>query len=130
MTFFKNFLGWFETKPKLENLTKRPLFQEREVWNCYWGCNVGFELDGKNEKYIRPVLVLKKMTHNTFLGIPLTTKLKNGSWYVKSTVQNTEGRYILSQIRVIDSKRLSHKIEQISEKEFRTVKDRFLQFMN
>lgn len=129
MSFIKNFLDWFSLKPKLDRLEQRPLFQEREVWNCHWGSNIGFELDGKNDKFIRPILVLKKLTHNTFLGIPLTTKLKNGTWYVKSTVKNKEGRYIISQIRMVDSKRLYNKIEQIPDEEFFKVKTRFINFM-
>lgn len=129
MTFFKNFLDWFTLKSKLDNLPQRPLFQEREVWNCHLGVNVGFELDGKNDKFIRPVLVLKKLTHNTFLGIPLTSKPKNGTWYVKSTVQNKEGRYIISQIKIFDSKRLYNKVERIPDEEFYIVKNRFINFM-
>jgi mRNA interferase MazF len=127
--FIKHFTDWFNLKPKLDNLPHRPLFQEREVWNCHWGVNIGFELDGKNDKFIRPVLVIKKLTHNTFLGIPLTSKLKNGSWYVKSTVRHKEGRYIISQIRILDSKRLYNKIQQISNQDFRIVKDKFICFM-
>ena len=129
VTFLKNFLEWFELKPKLNTLPNRPLFQEREVWNCHWGVNIGFELDGKKSKFLRPVLVLKKLTHNTFLRIPLTSKPKSGSWYVKSNVQNKEGRYILSQIRIIDSKRIYNKIERIPDEEFKLVKTRFVNFI-
>jgi len=75
------------------------------------------------------VLVLKKLTHNTFLGIPLTSKLKNGTWCVKSTVQNKEGRYIISQIKMLDSKRLYNKVERIPDEEFDRVKTRFINFM-
>ncbi len=128
-TFFKNFTNWFELKPELDNLPQRPLFQEREVWNCHLGVNVGFELDGKNDKFIKPILVLKKLTHNTFLGIPLTSKLINGSWYVKSTVQKKEDRYIISQIKMIDFKRLYNKVERIPDEEFHTMKSRFINFM-
>jgi mRNA interferase MazF len=129
MPFIKNFINWFKLKPKLDGNNLRPLFQEREVWNCHWGCNIGFELDGKNDKFIRPVLVLKKLTHNTFLAIPLTTKLKSGTWYVKSNIQNKEGRYIISQIRIVDSKRLYNKIERIPDEEFHKAKTRFINFM-
>jgi mRNA interferase MazF len=125
----KKFINWFKLKPKLDKLTQGPLFQEREVWNCHWGVNVGFELDGKNEKFVRPVLVIKKLTHYTFLAIPLTSKLKEGSWYVKSYVKNIEGRYIISQIRIVDSRRLYNKIERIPEVDFMEVKASFIKFM-
>jgi mRNA interferase MazF len=128
-TFFKNFADWFKIKPRLDILPQRPLFQEREVWNCHFGVNVGFELDGKHNAFIRPVLIFKKLTHNTFLGIPLTSKLKNGSWYVKSTVQRKEGRYVISQIKMIDSKRLYNKIERIPDEEFTNLKQKFIEFI-
>lgn len=127
--FIKKFGDWISIKSKIDTLEKRPFFREREVWNCSWGCNVGFEIDGKNNNFLRPVLVFKKLSHNTFLAIPLTTKLKNGSWYAKSFVQKKEGRYIFAQIRIIDSKRLLNKLEQIPEKEFFSIQEKFLCFM-
>jgi len=127
--FVKRFKKWFQQKPEIDNLNLRPFIKERDVWNCHWGCNVGFELDGKNDKFLRPVLILKKISQNTFIGIPLTTKLKNGSWYIKSTVQKTEGRYIIAQVRMIDAKRLYNKIERVPVIEFDTVVDGFVRFI-
>jgi hypothetical protein len=76
MAFVKNFADWFRLKPVLDNAEdlNRVLFQEREVWNCHWGANIGFEIDGKNRDFLRPALVFKKLSHNTFIGIPLTSK--------------------------------------------------------
>ena len=31
---------------------------------------MGFEEDGKNDNFVRPVLVLKKFNNDMFLGIP------------------------------------------------------------
>jgi mRNA interferase MazF len=129
VTFLKNFTNWFKLKPELDEKLKSPLFQEREVWNCHWGCNVGFELDGKNKDFLRPVLVFKKLTQYSFWGIPLTKKLKNGSWYVKSNVKNIEGRFVISQIRIIDSRRLYNKIERVPDQEFLLVKRSFINFI-
>ena len=64
-----------------------------------------------------------------FLGIPLTSKIKKGSWYVKSTVQNKEGSCVISQIKMIDSKRLCNKIERTTNEDFSIVKKSFINFM-
>lgn len=126
----KSFLSWFEIKPKLdERNAKVPSFSEREIWMCHWGVNVGFELDGKNEEALRPIIVFKKLSHETFLAIPLSTGRKEGSWYSPSLVQEVEGRYCMNQIRMIDRKRLKYRIERVVEKDFQNLKEDFKRFM-
>lgn len=128
--FIKTFLQWFQVKPKLDERTRVPSFSEREVWMCYWGVNVGFELDGKNEEALRPIIVFKKLSHETCLAIPLSTGMKEGSWYSPSFIQGTEGRYCLNQIRMIDRKRLKYRVERIDQNDFNQLKQDFKQFMN
>ena len=130
MSFLKNFIDWFKLKPKLDKLTSYPHFSEREIWNCHLGVNIGFEVDGKNKDFIRPVLVLKKLSREVFIGIPLTTKLKNGSWYYPSFVQNIEGRFIFSQIKTIDARRLYNRIERLDATEFQNIKQAFIGFIS
>jgi len=48
--------------------------------------NIGDEVYGKGEYFSRPVLVYKKLTNTTFLGLPITTREKTGSWYVEFTL--------------------------------------------
>jgi mRNA-degrading endonuclease toxin of MazEF toxin-antitoxin module len=123
--FFKNFLDWFSLKPKLDKYKRSPLFNEREVWYCHLGTNIGFELDGKKTELLRPAIVFKKLSKDTLLIIPLTKTLKNGSWYSPSFIQNKEGRFCLNQIKMIDSKRLKYKIAQIDDKDFEKLKQDF-----
>lgn len=127
--FFKNFLQWFQIKPVIHEKKGAPSFSEREVWMCHFGVNIGFELDGKKDELLRPVLVVKKLSHETFLAIPLSTGKKEGTWYSPSFVQNREGRYCLNQIRMIDRKRLKYRIERIDESDFEKVKKDFLTFL-
>ena len=129
MTFIKNFLDWFKIKPKLHDEKQRPLFQEREVWMCHLGSNIGFELDGKQKEHLRPIIVFKKLSKNTLLVIPLSSHQKNGTWYSPSFIKNREGRYCLNQIRMIDSKRLKYWIEQITSDDFAKLKKDFDNFL-
>ena len=130
MTSLKNFLNWFQIKPKLHDRSNIPSFSEREVWMCYFGTNIGFELDGKKEEALRPVIVFKKLSHETFLAIPLSTGRKKGSWYSPSFVSKREGRYCLNQIRMVDRKRLKYRIERIDENSFKKLKKRFQIFLD
>jgi len=53
------FLNWSLKKEKLHNRDKKIYFHEREIWWCSLGLNIGYEEDGKNDNYTRPILVLK-----------------------------------------------------------------------
>jgi mRNA-degrading endonuclease toxin of MazEF toxin-antitoxin module len=128
--FIKNFLDWFKLKPRINNLKISPNFSQREIWYCHFGKNIGFEIDGKKSQFLRGVLVFKKLSKETFIGIPLTLKPKQGSWYYPSFVDNKNGSYIFSQVKTIDSERLFSRIERIDTKEFDKIKTTFLQFLS
>ncbi len=121
----KNFDQWNSKKKIVDGKDmKNIFFREREVWWCHLGLNIGFEQDGKNDDFRRPVLIFKKFNKETFWAIPLTTKNKKGGYYfnfkiVNSEIENTAS---LSQIKLIDSKRLIDKLGYISESDYLGIK--------
>lgn len=125
----KDFQEWFKRKPKLHERSALPSFSEKEVWMCHLGTNIGFEIDGKKEESLRPIIVFKKLSSETFLAIPLSTKIKNGSWYSPSFIHKKEGRFCLHQIKLLDRKRLKYRIEKITQKEFQKLKSSFQSFL-
>ena len=73
----KDFQKWHTKKTEIERSNDiRIFFHEREVWWCTIGSNVGFEQDGKGEKFARPVLIFKKFNKEIFWALPLSTKIK------------------------------------------------------
>jgi len=123
----KRFLEWFGLKEKLHNQEhKPPLFKEREVWWCYLGENVGIEINGKGEKFTRPMVVLKKYDKYSFFGLPLTTKSKVGSWYVNIVFNNINQTVTLSQGRTLDYKRLKEKVGELEENDFSKISQAYL----
>jgi len=46
------------------------LFYEREVWWCITGVNVGVEIAGKHELFLRPVVVIRKFNKHMALIVP------------------------------------------------------------
>jgi len=116
----KDFDNWNHLKKNIND--RNPIYvSEREVWFCSVGLNVGSEQDGKNEAYERPVLVIKKITPNTFIGVPLTSNKKKGTWYV--SIDSMESSAIITQIKLFDTRRLTRKMKLISIDEFKTVKE-------
>ncbi len=115
----KNFKSWFVKKESLHAQSQRPYFKEREIWYCHFGINVGFEQDGQGEDFLRPVIIFKKFNKEIFLAIPLTRILKESKYYFNFEFRSgVKSSVILSQIRLIDAKRLSHKIGHINTKDF------------
>lgn len=127
----KHFQQWHSIKSEIDELWHRPFFHEREIWWCSTGLNVGFEQDGKGENFSRPVLIIKGFSRNVFLCIPLTTKIKQGKYYFNITLgDNIPRQVILSQLRLLDSKRLQEKITTLGIKQFFAVKKAVNRLLN
>ena len=116
----KDYREWHEKKTKINNAFKRPFFHEREIWFCHLGANVGYEEDGRGENFFRPIIVFRKFNNEVFWAIPLTrTDRKNKFYYEFDFGKNNKSIAILSQIRLIDAKRLSYRIGNISTEDFK-----------
>ncbi len=123
----KNFDKWCTKKKKIDKRDvdiEKIMFQEKEIWWCATGVNIGFEQDGKNSNFERPVLIYKKFNKHVFWGIPLTTKDVDTSlpFYLELSDTDTKSTLILSQLRLYDSKRLLRHIRTLSSEMFRAVK--------
>lgn len=121
----KDFKVWHIIKERIHNReTDIPVyFYEREIWWCRLGINIGFEQDGKGEESSRPVLIVKKINRHIFLGVPLSTKIKDNPYYIVYADSKMQQRSaIISQIRLISAKRLMGKMELMSEGAFNSIK--------
>lgn len=123
----KDYKIWTPEKEKLHNgENPRPGFHEREIWYCHLGENVGFEQDGKGDDFLRPVIVLRKFNNEILWAIPLTSALKDSSYYFAVSFGEGENMRkssaILSQIRLIDAKRLAYTIGEVGKEEFEELK--------
>ncbi len=107
-----------------------PRIKEREIYWCSLGYNVGFEENGKGENFRRPILIVKKFNNNLFWGIPLSTKIKDNKYYKTITIKNEKQSAMISQLRVLDSKRLDQYICQLDEKDFNLVKKEIIDILS
>lgn len=114
----KDYDNWNQLKKNLSIKKSGIFFHEREIWYCSLGKNIGYEEDGKNELFERPVLVIRKFNNEIFLAIPLTSSKKDNQYYHQYKLNNKTYAGILSQIRLLDSRRLSRKIGMIKEGDF------------
>lgn len=115
----KDFDKWNKQKKRIHKNKCRPFVHEREIWWCSLGTNVGFEQDGGGEDFLRPVVILKKFNNQIVWIIPLTHTDKGTAYYFSFTVDGGKSVAILSQLRLIDVSRLSHKMGVISKEDFK-----------
>ncbi len=99
-------------------------FKVREIYWLKLGKNVGFETDGKGEEFLRPVLVFRKFSKDTFIGIPLTTAIKDDMFHYKFCIQSSSkiNYATLSQIKLFDASRIKSKLGKISVEDFQNIK--------
>lgn len=117
---------WFNVKSDLRKAGKIPRFKEGDLWWCGCGENVGVEMNGKDDYFARPVLVYKKLSKFSFVGIFLTSRTyHNGSWYVPFTFHGKESVAVLCQIRTLSVKRLYNKMGEIDEADALKIKNGF-----
>lgn len=122
----KDFQKWHDRKSQVDNIEKRPFFHEREIWWCALGANVGFEQNGGGEDFLRPVVVFRKFNNEIFWAIPLTHTHKKTKYYLQFVFGGgLSSAAILSQIRLIDARRLSHKLGVLSDVDFDELTKKF-----
>lgn len=118
----KDFDGWNSKKKEINSkFHKPPMFKERDIWWVSVGINVGFEEDGKHEKFIRPVLVVKKFNRMLFLGVPMSTKMKDNQYYLPVTIQDKTVSVLISQIRVFSALRIEDKLGELDINDYERV---------
>jgi mRNA interferase MazF len=107
----KDFDGWNKLKKAIDaSDDQRLYFHEGDIWWVRLGVNVGYEIDGKQREFSRPVVVLRKYNQYSFLALPLTTNDKPSKWRVAiGEVAGRQAFAVLSQLRNIDSRRLIEK---------------------
>jgi mRNA interferase MazF len=86
---------------------------EREVWWCTLGVNVGSEQDGSPELFERPVLVIRKFNKDTVLAVPLTSSPRRTAYHIAVRHEGIEFAAVISQLRLISTKRLARKVYQM-----------------
>lgn len=121
----KDFDTWNGQKKQINVRAQRIDYHEREVWWCWLGVNVGFEQDGTGEEYRRPVVIVRGLSKKTALVVPLTTSVRDHVLRPKvGLVGGKEARALISQIRVIDVRRLSQKIGYLNKDTFEELRER------
>ena len=126
----KEFDNWNDLKKLIhkKEINNEFNFHAGDVWWTTFGVNIGKEINGKNETFERPVLIIKVINKHTLYVLPLTSKDHFTDKY-HSKVNYEEGGggvVVFSQMRVISSNRLLRKLSKIGKDDLRKVKKLFV----
>ena len=118
------FVEWTRLKIKLHTVDRDIYFREGEIWWASLGVNIGHEQDGKNENFERPILVLKKFNQHVLWAVPLTSQIKeNNPYYFKYILGGEAYAAVISQLRLVSSKRLRRKIGMFLDNDYKKVRE-------
>jgi len=122
--YIKHFDRWIERKKRINDILGYVSFKERDIWWCSIGCNIGSELDGKNDEFERPVIIFRKFSEDTAWIIPLISKtMTPGSMHEYDLTKN--GKAIIadiSQLRIISTKRLLRYMDFLAYEDFQGIR--------
>ena len=118
-----NYDKWNKLKKQISTSKRKINIKNQDIYLLQIGKNIGVETYGKGDNFLRPVLVYKKLGHKYFIGIPLSSKNKQGSYFFNFRYkQNVDSCAMLNQMRVFDSSRIIKIHGKISKKTYKNLK--------
>ena len=122
----ENFERWNGVKTELHLYGRKPKISQGQIWWAGVGKNIGNEINGKNERFSRPILVYKKIASDKFMAIPLTSKEHTGSWYVPFMQGGKKQIAVVGEARMMNVKRLYRMIGEIDDSDYKRIQEGFL----
>lgn len=120
------FAHWTKAKIHIHVSDIRNFPRERQIWWASLGQNIGVEVNGKNEMFERPVLVIKRYSEDASLIVPISSAIREDIYHITFINHRGENNAVnLSQVRSISSKRFIRKIGKMNISDYSKIKDRF-----
>ena len=130
MDKLRKIVDWTKIKIRIElGNDTRFYFHDREIWWASLGSNIGFEQDGKNANFERPILVVKKFNRNMLWILPLTSNEKVGPYHHTFEIGGNKYTVILPQLRLISSRRLIRKMRKVPKESFKEVSEKIKSYL-
>ena len=128
--YIKDFDSWNKVKKRIQEETRKIYIRSGEVRWATIGVNIGSEIDGKGVSFTRPVLVLHVIGSRLALVIPLSTKIKEVTGYLKIEWKGQPLSLCIHQIRIISQKRLLKRKGRFSQSKLEEIKKEVQSFYN
>ena len=116
--------AWNSDKKKTEKTQRKLGIKARDIFWLKVGKNIEHEVYGKGEEFLRPVIIIRQLTSDLFVGVPTTsTKKENNDYFHTITYKNRKNTTVSSvamllQFKTYSKKRLLSKIGTVQKSEF------------
>jgi mRNA interferase MazF len=122
----EKFDKWNRVKKNTEQNKRKLGIKSRDIFWAKIGQNVGSEEYGKDKNFARPVIIIRKLTSDLFIGIPLTSTIKNNDYFHAFEYNNksnglVQNSAMILQVRTYSIKRLMNKTGVINKNDFKIV---------
>ena len=115
----KDFDGWNSKKKQTDAGAERPAYHTREIWWCALGTNIGSEQDGTGHNFDRPVVIVRGFNREVCFVVALMGRKRTSPFHFPvGVIEDREASAILSQVRLLDTKRLVRKLGTLHIKKF------------
>ncbi len=126
----KEYDEWNEIKKVTSKTKIKFTIKPREIFWAKIGQNIGDEEYGKGENFLRPIIVIRQLTSDLFIGVPTTTTSKENNdyfhniYYLNRLQENINSSAMILQVKVFSKKRLLNKIGYVKKEEFEIIKSK------
>jgi len=131
----QQFDKWNEIKKDTQNKDFIFTVKPREIYWVKIGQNIGSEEYGKGEIFSRPVIIVRQLTSDLFIGIPTTTSIKKDNdyfqniKYIDNKKNNINSIAMIYQFKTFSKKRVTSKIGKLSLDEFEKVHNKMVKLL-
>jgi mRNA interferase MazF len=94
------------------------------------GVNIGTEIDGKNNNFERPVLIIKKFDEENLWILPITNSPNTRLPSYMITDNKISGHVLLHQLRMINIGRLIRLVSKVNDNEFEEIRRRIVRLLD
>ncbi len=120
----KQFDKWNEVKKRTDEIKRNLKLRPRDIFWLKIGQNIGHEEFGKGKEFLRPVVVIRQLTSDLFVGVPTTTTKKESNDYfhninyINHKKEVVHSVAMLLQFKTYSKKRLLSKMGTVNKNEF------------
>ena len=126
----RTFIDWAKLKVKIHFSADKEIYPKpREIWVVSIDQNIGVEINGKNNDFARPVLIVKVFNRFGVLVVPISSTIVDDKYCIKFINENGKENIIkMSQLRAISTKRFLRKVWDLKIEDFDKVKKLYKTF--
>jgi len=114
-------LEWNVVHARIEINTNSQFPQRGQIWWANLGQNIGVEMNGKNNNFERPVLVIKNLNADSVFVAPITSTISDRNHLIKFDLNTNKMSVNIFQLRTLSTKRFTKKISDICDHDFKRV---------